>query len=74
MGGRKMWADVLYNYVKNNQGCNTSEIYEYCYDNWPKITPMRTSIGTLLSQDKRVLNINKGKKGQAEWTLARQEA
>ncbi len=59
---RKQWADILYNYVKSNQGCSTREVYEYCYDNWPKTTPMRTSIGTLLSQDKRVRNTNRGKK------------
>jgi len=75
MGGRRQWADILYNYVKTNQGCSTREVYEYCYDNWPKTTPMRTSIGTLLSQDKRVRNTNRGKKNHpAEWTLARQEA
>ena len=71
---RKQWGDILYNYVKNNLGCTTREVYEYCYDNWPKTTPMRTSIGTLLSQDKRVRNINKGmKNSQAEWTLVRQD-
>lgn len=71
---RKQWADILYNYVKNNLGCTTREVYDYCYDNWPKTTPMRTSIGTLLSQDKRVRNINKGmKNSQAEWTLVRQD-
>ena len=71
---RKQWADILYNYVKNNLGCTTREVYDYCYDNWPKTTPMRMSIGTLLSQDKRVRNINKGdKNSQAEWTLVRQD-
>ena len=65
---RKQWADILYTYVKSNRMCTTSEVYEYCYDNWPKTTPMRTSIGTLLSQDKRVRNINKGmKNAKAEW-------
>jgi len=75
MGGRRQWADILYNYVKSNCGCSTSEVYDYCYDNWPKTTPMRTSIGTLLSQDKRVRNLNRGKKNSpAEWTVAKQEA
>ena len=36
---------------------------------------MRTAIGNLLGMDKRLINIRKGSKnGQAEWTLAKQEA
>lgn len=74
MGGRKAFRERLYNYVKNNQGCSTGQVYDHCYENWPRTTPMRTAIGNLLSMDERLVNVRKGNKnGQAEWTLVKQE-
>ena len=75
MAGMKLWRETLYNYVKSNPLCSTDDVYEYLYDNWPKTVPMRSGVKALLTKDKRLLNLHRGKKNTlAEWTLVKQKA